>query len=518
MNNFKITKTILENINEQNDRINECVDIVNGYTTDEETRVNQEIQRQENELRREEQYNNNENRFNLINQQLDYIEQQTKEYKVFVENFNNIRVVDKVRNAINYAIENNIKEVVFACKDYVLEETLIIPSGIKVYGSGWERSSTTGTRILRSGNFNAIQVLPYLSDGNIRHSQGNEFHNICFYDYNSANVKDMVYCEKSSMMVFNNCQFRGCYGSQLVFAEVMDSRLYNCTFEECLGEVSFKMISNETSLITNYKLEFTNQIIVNDCRWEAYYNKAIKTEGSNTNEIYFNNCKLESSRSNDKHLILYKCSVVTLNGLQVYSKTTTDIDNIILIDNCYGVFGTLLLELHHDSNKLNEFLLLDNPNNIDLFVYLYNGRNLMSKVVNVQNNWANNSQIKGSVKGTTERIQLSTEVLEHISTNTIRFINGGSGNGYYLKAYNENGGTVIKLLKTTSSGEDVIFKIAETGVITLYNTLRPTKGMMIPNLETAPWSDNTNNCIYVDRNTNKLKVYLNGAYREIQTV
>ena len=71
MNNFKITKTILENINEQNDRINECVDIVNGYTTDEETRVNQELQRQENELRREEQYNNNENRFEEINQQLD---------------------------------------------------------------------------------------------------------------------------------------------------------------------------------------------------------------------------------------------------------------------------------------------------------------------------------------------------------------------------------------------------------------------------------------------------------------
>lgn len=67
MDNFKITKTILENINEQNDRINECVDIVNGYTTDEETRVNQELQRQENEKVRQEQYNNNENRFNEIN-------------------------------------------------------------------------------------------------------------------------------------------------------------------------------------------------------------------------------------------------------------------------------------------------------------------------------------------------------------------------------------------------------------------------------------------------------------------
>ena len=74
MDNFKITKTILENINEQNDRINECVDIVNGYTTDEETRVTQELQRQENELKREEQYNNIENRFTVINEQLDNLQ------------------------------------------------------------------------------------------------------------------------------------------------------------------------------------------------------------------------------------------------------------------------------------------------------------------------------------------------------------------------------------------------------------------------------------------------------------
>ena len=33
MSNFKITKTILENINEQNDRINECVDIVRKLET-----------------------------------------------------------------------------------------------------------------------------------------------------------------------------------------------------------------------------------------------------------------------------------------------------------------------------------------------------------------------------------------------------------------------------------------------------------------------------------------------------
>lgn len=88
MNKFNFPKTLLDNINEQNDRINECIDIVNGYTTDEETRVTQEIQRQQNEELRQEQYNNNENRFNEINTQLD--------------NINNLGA-----NILNYKTETN---------------------------------------------------------------------------------------------------------------------------------------------------------------------------------------------------------------------------------------------------------------------------------------------------------------------------------------------------------------------------------------------------------------------------
>ena len=453
-----------------------------------------------------------------INSSLDNMKKQNEQYKVYVENFNSDRVVDKIRNAINYAVENKIKEVYLACKDYVLEESLVIPTGIKLIGSGWERSSATGTRILRNGNFIALKVLPWILNGQVRHSQANEFHNICFTDYTSTNVKDFVYCEKSSMIVFNNCQFRGIYGTQLTFAEVMDSRLYNCAFEECFGDVSFKMISNEKSLETGYQLEYTNQIIINDCRWEHYKNTAIKTEGANTNEIYLNNCKLESVISNTNHLILYKSSVINLNGLQIYSLTTEDINNIVLIDNCYGVFGSLLLEHSHNSKKLNQFVLLDNPNNVELFVYLYNGRELMTNVVAVQNNWANNSQIRGSVKGTKERIQLSTEILNHISTNTITFINGGENNGYYLRGYNEGNNTILKLMKTSPSGEEVIMKFSETGSTQFYGSVKMSKGLMIPNLDVAPWSDNTNNNIYVDRTTGQLKVFLNGAYRTIQTI
>ena len=106
MDNFKITKTILENINEQNDRINECVDIVNGYTTDEETRVNQEIQRQENELRREEQYNNNESRFVEINQQLETVNTQLEHITKVLTDYQDLVVNNDWSKAMEKAIDD----------------------------------------------------------------------------------------------------------------------------------------------------------------------------------------------------------------------------------------------------------------------------------------------------------------------------------------------------------------------------------------------------------------------------
>lgn len=116
MDNFKITKTILENINEQNDRINECVDIVNGYTTDEETRVN-------NELKREEQYRNNENRFSLINTQLDNIMINVKN---FISDNNDTQ---GIKNAINYMEQNNLGKLFFPKGTYNISSNIKLCSG-----------------------------------------------------------------------------------------------------------------------------------------------------------------------------------------------------------------------------------------------------------------------------------------------------------------------------------------------------------------------------------------------------
>ena len=100
MDNFNFPKTILENIIEQNEKINKCIEIVNGNTTDEETGVNQEIERQFNEL--DTRVTNNENRFVEINQQFETVNQQLDKIMIMIE---------KNTNDIKKLMENNSEPI-----------------------------------------------------------------------------------------------------------------------------------------------------------------------------------------------------------------------------------------------------------------------------------------------------------------------------------------------------------------------------------------------------------------------
>ena len=458
-------------------------------------------------------------RLNEVDSQLEHIEKQSSEYRVYVENFEGETVNEKIENAITYAKNNRLKEVYLASKDYILNDTLVIPTGIKLIGCGWERDDISGTRILRNGNFTAIMCLPYEKNETIYHSQGIEFHNICFIDYNSNNVEDFMYCEKNSMMVFSNCWFRGMYSNQIVLAEVMDSRFYNCAFEESRGETSVKLISNIESLVTGYMLEYTNQIMFTDCRWESYLNSAVINEGQNTNEIYFNNCKMESFFSNTQHLSLNSCAVINFNGLQICSGTTETVDCIVLLKECYGVFGTIIAEHSGSSAEIDSFVKLDNPNNNDIYVYLYEGASkITGNVVNVVNNWAKNSFVNGSIKGSQKDVCNLPFKYNTILTNQVNFIGGGSNSSYYLKTYNQGDNSVVKVIRNTSDGDSVIFEFNEKGELVTNGKLFITNALGLPYLSESPWADNSHPTLFVDSNTNTLKVYLNGAYRTIQTV
>ena len=173
MDNFKITKTILENINEQNDRINECVDIVNGYTTDEETRVNQELQRQENELRREEQYNNNENKFANINQQIETVNEQlgkntknieTREVNILVEDDYYVEDISIVVNRLSSELFNKGGGIIFIPAGiYYIKSPIILKECVSMMGTANPYSydgntDKRGTMIIKDGDFTDFAI------------------------------------------------------------------------------------------------------------------------------------------------------------------------------------------------------------------------------------------------------------------------------------------------------------------------------------------------------------------------
>ena len=240
MNNFKITKTILENINEQNDRINECVDIVNGYTTDEETRVNQELQRQENELRREEQYNNNENRFAEINQQLDNIAIQ-----VTPRMTNN-----NLQEAVDLAVTLGVNKLVLEKKTYNLNDTLYLPSNFILEGvKGESIISMQGINkpvISKKGSIGGnthIKNITIIGDKTQSENDG-----IYFNDYYSS-IEDCT---------IGNCGRYGVYfANGAASGTLVENKFKSLVFRNCMG---YAFYSDDGNKCTDATLE---DILVN---------------------------------------------------------------------------------------------------------------------------------------------------------------------------------------------------------------------------------------------------------------
>ena len=89
MDNFNLSRTLVENINNQNDKINNCIDIVNGLAKDEEIKVIQELRineelRQQNELIRQQ---NELSRIETVNEQLGKIVQYNEVFNKYPKPF-----------------------------------------------------------------------------------------------------------------------------------------------------------------------------------------------------------------------------------------------------------------------------------------------------------------------------------------------------------------------------------------------------------------------------------------------
>lgn len=342
MDNFKITKTILENINEQNDRINECVDIVNGYTTDEETRVNQELQRQENELRREEQYNNNENRFNLINEQLD-----NKANKNFfsVKDFGakgDGKTDDTIaiQNAINYCQSNNDEfyTVFFPDGKYLVNGSLHIKANVRLKGTysnpGWSFGHY-GSVIYCKTDSEEPLIKYQNDDREMRY--GFVIEDLAIYgDCNNPPKRDVIHNIKGGWeFLMRNVFIRFFKGHALYGYNLYDSVIENCSFISCgLDDVegTYKYTVKLTDSTTD-TTDASNAIKFTNCHFE---HSRIFVDLDKAREVIFTSCKFENSTDNNgvNNLPTFRIGDRTYNN--IFSACTfmcvTDLNNYLFED------------------------------------------------------------------------------------------------------------------------------------------------------------------------------------------
>ena len=313
---------------------------------------------------------------------------------VFVEHYRGtLSDSELIEKAIDESLKNNIKEVYLSAKTYRLTSKIIVPSGVKLIGVGWERDSESGTRILRCGDFVAFECKQEQG-----HTQGIEFKNISFNDLELTYSEDFMKCTKCSMMVFENCQFRTMNSCMLSLHEVMDSRFINCCWEECMAQDKAAVYLGGGV----NGLEYTNAINFIACRWEACRAISLQIAGNNVNEIYFSNCKMESTNSVRELLRIQNANTIVFDNLQICSSSENTLEQSVYIKDTIGVMGTLILE-HVGQSSIQKFVEIDNPNGYHLHVHIQNGLDKLidENAVKITNKYIDNNYFGGSWGGST---------------------------------------------------------------------------------------------------------------------
>lgn len=448
--------------------------------------------------------------------------------KLYVEDFKRLPTetddTRRINEAVQFAIKNGYNALELSAKLYLLRGTIVIPTGFKVIGTGWERRSTNGkgTRIRRIENVIALRASGQsVRIGTPGHIQSIEFVGIRFEGGDLS--EDFMLLEATSLAVLNNCQFFGMGGRQLYLKEVMDSRVLNCSFD--VGGTTDGSLP-AVELYSGGDIEYTNQIHFVGCRWESYRGTALALTGKNTNEIFFTNCKMESLTSNEHHLTIIASNVIRFDGVQITSKGSRGetIKSIVDVRNSSGIFGELLLEHLGSGATLNHFVNFNKTSNIDIFVYVYNGGDdiISSYVVNVNGGLSESQSVRGLIRGSNPNSkQISNIINYNVESFAIRSYGTpteiiekhGASDRWYRKVSTEGNFTKMEVSRIKEGKETIIERTDQNSDKRFLTNVFFDKGVYLPNLSNAPWE--TNGAIYYDTKENVVKIYVNGKWRNI---
>lgn len=244
-----------------------------------------------------------------------------------------------IKKALQY-IENSkdTNILFFPAGIYLISETLYLPSGVIIQGSG--RPATTqvkGTIFKRSKNITIFNgngeessyANPYI---NVRMS------NVSFIDsVNASFTSPKVKLTKCHYFLIENCVFVG--GVQhLQLSSCFDSRILNTDFQDG-GNVDSQIPSVELVGNTANAIEVNNQIIFDNCRFE-YYKYTGLFIGQHNNEIWLKTCKFESVslKGVGQHIKFQKAGTITLD-VQICGKQQDVFMDFEKTNHVYGVIN-----------------------------------------------------------------------------------------------------------------------------------------------------------------------------------
>jgi hypothetical protein len=249
----------------------------------------------------------------------------------------------RIQRVIDKAKENKVNVVQFDAKEYDIKTTIVGYTGLALVGAwyGARSADASGTRWKRTAD-----VVAFKSEGGSV-SKGLENNRSMLFVNIRCNggdfTSDFMQLYATALVIMDSFMITACGGRELYCHEVMDSRIENCIFEWG-GNASGSLPMIEFASGGEY--EYTNQVHLIGVRCETYRGTAIATTGTNTNEIFMQNVKLESLISNVKHASFSNATAIHLDALNICSKGTpgSTLSEQIEFINCNAVIGSLYLE------------------------------------------------------------------------------------------------------------------------------------------------------------------------------
>lgn len=209
-----------------------------------------------------------------------------------------------VQNTINLASAAGGGTVFFPPGTYVLTPStgaaLTVPSNVTLRGASRKavvlKKSANGTLIAMSG--------PSTDATGATHVRYASLQELSLNGNNLTGL--LVQCYYADNLLFRDVYFQNNLDICVEGVELWDSRFYNCVWESCGGAAdavnpNVMLRNSNASSGFGFSADNTNQIVFHACRWEDFFNGAVRIEvgtnnSNNPNGIYINDCKMETSR------------------------------------------------------------------------------------------------------------------------------------------------------------------------------------------------------------------------------